>query len=118
MRRSIPPRGDPDKSVFGIIGSVLGSDDGNLYIKYKEDSKNIGWTFVGRDNRTPTPTTTPTPTPSATVYLSPTTTPTTTPTPSITRTVTPTISYTPTNTPTPTRTPTVTPSSSEPEFSI
>jgi hypothetical protein len=118
MRRSIPPRGDPEKSVFGIIGSVLGSDDGNLYIKYKDDSRNIGWTYVGQDNRTSTPTPTPTQTPSTTIYLSPTATPTTTPTPTVTRTVTPSISYTPTVTPTISYTPTLTPSSSEPEFSI
>ena len=118
MRRSIPPRGNPEKSVFGVIGSLLGSDDGNLYIKYKDDSRNIGWTYVGQDNTTLTPTPTPTPPPSPTVPLTPGASPTTTPTPSVTRTVTPTISITPTITVTPTITPTVTPSSSEPEFSI
>jgi len=83
MRRSIPPRGNPDKSVFGVVGSTLGADNGNFYIKYKDDSRNIGWTYIG--------------------------TPTITPTPSVTRTVTPTISITPTITKTPTITPTKTP---------
>jgi hypothetical protein len=110
MRRSIPPRGNPDKSVFGVIGSSHGSDDGNFYIKYKDDSKNTGWTYIGQDNTTVIQTPTPTPTPAGSPPVTPTTTPTNTPTPSVTRTVTPTISVTPTLTKTPTVTPTVTPS--------
>ena len=112
MRRSIPPRGNPEKSVFGVIGSTLGSDDGNFYIKYKDDTRNIGWTYIGQDNTTVLPTPTPTPTPASSQPVTPTGTPTNTPTPTVTRTVTPTISVTPTNTATPTKTPTqtVTPS--------
>ncbi len=111
MRRSIPPRGNPDKSVFGVVGSTLGADNGNFYIKYKDDSRNMGWTYIGQDNTTLTPTPTPTPVPSSPPGVSPTTTPTVTPTPSVTRTVTPTITVTPTLTRTPTTTPTTTPSS-------
>lgn len=100
MKRSIPPRGNPEKSVFGIVGAAHGSDDGNFYVKISDDSRNIGWTYIGQDNTTLTPTPTPTPTPSYAIYLSP------TPTPSITRTLTPTRTPTPTKTKTPTPTPT------------
>lgn len=101
MKRSISPRGNPDKSVFGILGAAHGSDDGNFYVKIKDDSRNTGWTYVGQDNTTPTssPTPTPTPTPSTFIFVSP------TPTPSVTRTHTPTRTPTPTKSVTPSPTP-------------
>ncbi len=109
MRRSIPPRGNPDKSVFGVIGATLGADDGNFYIKYKDDSRNIGWTYIGQDNTTLTPTPTSTPPSSPVPGVTPTPTPTVTPTPSVTATITPTPTVTPTLTPTKTSTPTPSP---------
>lgn len=109
MRRSIPPRGDPEKSVFGVVGATLGSDNGNFYIKYKDDSKNVGWTYIGQDNTTTIPTPTPTPTPPPTPPITPSVTATITPTPSVTRTITPTPTITPSITVTPTITPTKTP---------
>ena len=122
MRRSIPPRGNPEKSVFGLIGSLFSSDDAKVYIKKREDSRNIGWgriddsTNVVDDNSTPAPTPTPTPTPtqSSTPGATPTPTPTQSSTPEATATPTPTPTQTsvpPTSTPTSSPTPT-------PEFSI
>jgi hypothetical protein len=102
MRRSIPPRGNPERSVFGILGATLGADDGNFYTKTQNDSRNIGWEYVGNDNTTFTPTPTPP------VSNTPTPTPTLTNTPTYTTTPT----KTPTQTPTQTKTPTQTPSPS------
>lgn len=104
MRRNIPPRGNPEKSVFGVVGATLGSDDGNFYIKYRDDTRNVGWTYIGQDNTTPTSTPTPTPTPASSQPVTPTITPTRTLTPTVTRTMTPTPTKTPTPTPTPTPT--------------
>ena len=105
MKRSISPRGNPERSVFGVLGALVGADDGNLYVKNLDDSKNIGWNYVGRDNTTLTPTPTPTPPSSQIPGVSPTPTPTPTPTTTVTRTITLTPSITPTLTRTPTNTP-------------
>lgn len=94
MKRSISPRGNPDNSVFGILGALVGADNGNLYVKSAEDSKNVGWSYVGQDNTTQTPTPTPTPPSSPIPGISPTPTPTPTPTVTLTRTSTPTPSVT------------------------
>lgn len=92
MKRSISPRGNPERSVFGVLGALLGADNGNLYVKTAEDSRNIGWSYVGQDNTTQTPTPTPTPASSPVPGVTPTPTP--TPTPTVTKTTTPTPSVT------------------------
>ena len=101
MKRGIPPRGNPDGSVFGILGVQRGADDGNVYQKVLYDTRNQGWALYGDDVSTSTPTPTPTPTPLPSITPTITRTPTRTPTPTPTRTLTPTITVTrtPTNTP-------------------
>jgi hypothetical protein len=108
MKRGIPSKGNPESSVFGILGKYIGANDGNYYLKNRDDSKNIGWDLVGENRATPPPSSTANPTPTPT--YTPTVTPTCTLTPTYTPTTTntPTISVTPTKTST--QTPTVTPS--------
>lgn len=108
MKRHIHPKGNPNRSVFGILGKLLGADDGNYYVKTKDDSRNIGWDIYGVPVSTlpPTPTPTPTPTPSHTPAV--TRTPTATPVATSTATITPSITIT--RSPTPTKTITPTPS--------
>jgi hypothetical protein len=90
MEEEIKIHGNPEKNVFGLVGSNNSSDNGKLYIKKYNDSKNLGWREV-------VPLSTPTPTPTPTfVAVSrpprtprPTGTPTKTPTPTITPTIQP-----------------------------
>lgn len=105
MKRGIPPRGNPDGSVFGILGVQRGSDDGNFYQKILDDTLNSGWALYGDNITTLTPTHTPTPTPTPSITPTITRTPTKTPTPTPTRTLTPTITLTRTPSHTPTNTP-------------
>lgn len=86
MEEKIKVHGSPEKSVFGLVGADIFTDEEKFYIKSDNDTKNTGWREIP-----PTPTNTPTV--------------------SITPTKTPIVSRTPANsaTPTPTKTPTVTP---------
>lgn len=104
MNEHIKVHGNPEKSVFGLIGSDTETDEEKFYIKVENDSKNTGWKEIP-----------PTPSPTPTISVTPTKTPivtrqnpTATPTPTFTRTptITPTISQTPGSvTPSPTSTP-------------
>ena len=115
MEEKIVIHGNPNGSVFGLIGNDASTDDGKFYVKITDDSKNIGWKEIP-----------PTPTPTQTVSITPSKTPivTRTPTPNATLapTATPTISVTPSITPTSgpgtTRTPTPTPTSTPFKTSI
>lgn len=64
MSNIIPYHGAPTGSVFGIIGDLIGTDEGKPYIKYEYDSLNIGWDSP----RSIPPVPTVTPTPSTTPY--------------------------------------------------
>lgn len=106
MEEKIVIHGNPNGSVFGLIGNDTSTDDGKFYVKISDDSKNKGWKEIP-----------PTPTPTQTVSITPSKTPvvtrTPTPNPTVFPTATPTISTTPTITPSgapgTTRTPTPTP---------
>lgn len=119
MQEKIVIHGNPNSSVFGLQGNDLTTDDGKLYVKVSDDSKNIGWKEIPP---TPTPTQTVSVTPSKTMVV----TRTPTPNPSQPPTATPTISLTPSVTPTsipgssatPTPTPTNTPFKTEIEYMI
>lgn len=83
MPENITVHGSPQKSVFGLVGSTVSTDEGKFYVKTGDNSKNVGWKQVVIP---PTPSITLTPTPTKTVFparsprISPT--PTQTPTPS------------------------------------
>jgi hypothetical protein len=103
MQEKIVVHGNPNSSVFGLLGNDVSTDEGKLYVKVDGDSKNIGWIEIP-----------PTPTPTQTVSITPSKTPIVTrqifitPTPSLTNspTVTPTVTTSrPLITPTPTNTP-------------
>jgi hypothetical protein len=106
MEEKIVIHGNPNGSVFGLIGNDTSTDEGKFYVKVSDDSKNKGWREIP-----------PTPTPTQTVSITPSKTPivtrTPTPNPTVFPTATPTISITPTITPSgapgTTRTPTPTP---------
>lgn len=106
MSENITVYGNPEKSVFGLLGSDAVTSEGKLYVKISDDSKNIGWKEIPP---TPSPTNTISVTPTKTMIV--TRTPTQTvgarPTPTPTITVSP--SITPTSAPGSTRTPTPTP---------
>lgn len=109
MSKYVEIHGNPEGQVFGKIGEIIRTDDGNTYYKQFDDTFNTGWVPITVPQPVfPTPTPTPTSTPVAPV-LTPTPTP--TPTPTATPYPTPTPSPTPTPTPTPTATsgPTPTP---------
>jgi hypothetical protein len=93
MLNEIPVHGNPEKSVFGTLGTTIGTDEGKIYLKDSDDTKNVGWQEVLPP---PSPTPTPTITPTKTMIV------TRTPTPGV---VTPTPSTTIGATPTPTPTP-------------
>ena len=108
MASEIRAHGNPEKSVFAVIGKSSINDVGQLFSKTSEDTRNIGWTEI-----LPTPTISPSP--SVTPSKTPLVTRTPTPTPTLTRIVpTPSKSPSPTQTaaigtsPTPTPTPTPT----------
>lgn len=94
MEEKIVIHGNPNGSVFGLIGNDTSTDDGKFYVKVSEDSKNKGWKEIP-----------PTPTPTQTVSITP------SKTPIVTRTPTPNATILPTATPTISLTPSVSPSS-------
>lgn len=106
MEEKIVIHGNPNGSVFGLVGNDASTDEGKFFVKIADDSKNMGWREI-----------LPTPTPTQTVSITPSKTPivtrTPTPNPTLFPTATPTISITPTITPSgapgTTRTPTPTP---------
>lgn len=107
MSENITVHGNPEESVFGLLGSDVVTDGGKLYIKVGDDSKNIGWkeipptpSITQTISVTPTKTiiVTRTPTPTKSPFLTPT--PTLTVTPSITPSLPPGTTRTPTPTPT------------------
>jgi hypothetical protein len=110
MQEKIVVHGNPNSSVFGLLGNDVSTDEGKLYVKVDGDSKNNGWVEIPP---TPTPTQTISVTPTKTVIVTRTPSPqpsqfaTSTPTISVTPTITP--SSAPGSSPTPTPTPTSTP---------
>lgn len=115
MEEKIVVHGNPNGSVFGLVGNDASTDDGKFYVKITDDSKNIGWKEIPP---TPTPTQTVSITPSKTMVVTrtPTPNPPIPPTPTPTITVTP--SITPTSAPGSTRTPTPTPTNTPFKTSI
>lgn len=98
MPENITVHGSPQRSVFGLIGSTVSTDEGKAYVKTEHNSKNVGWKQIVIP---PTPSVTVTPTPTKTVFpaRSPRISPTPTQTPTITGTprstsLPPTINYT------------------------
>ena len=61
MSTTIASHGTPTGSVFGVVGSTIGTDAGVAYLKIDSDTLNDGW--GSPLTPTPTPTITPTPTP-------------------------------------------------------
>ncbi len=43
MPKTIPVHGNPESKVFGIKGSVIGTDLGKAYSKNSNDTLNVGW---------------------------------------------------------------------------
>lgn len=106
MPENITVHGNPEESVFGLLGSDVVTNEGKLYVKIADDSKNIGWKEIP-PTPSPTQTISVTPTKTMVVTRTPTDTPQPFPTPTPTITLTP--SITPTSAPGSTRTPTPTP---------
>lgn len=61
MSKFISSHGSPTGSVFGKIGDIIGTNEGKVYVKYSNDSLNIGW--EAPRPTPPPPSLTPTPTP-------------------------------------------------------
>lgn len=102
MNEKVTVHGSPDKSVFGLVGADVISDEDKFYIKIANDTRNTGWKEIPpTPTVTPTITVTPSKTPIVTRQIVPTVTPTITKTPTITPTVSP---SSPLVTPTPTST--------------
>lgn len=90
MNEKITVHGNPEKSVFGLVGSDVLTDEEKFYIKVENDTKNTGWVEIPpTPSVTPTITVTPTKTPIVTKQFPVTPTPTPTRTPSMT----PSLSY-------------------------
>lgn len=106
MEEKIVIHGNPNGSVFGLVGNDASTDEGKFYVKITDDSKNIGWKEIPP---TPTPTQTVSITPSKTMIVTRTPTPNATLPPTATPTISVTPSITPTSAPGSTRTPTPTP---------
>lgn len=104
MNEKITVHGNPENSVFGIIGENTLTDENKFYVKVENDTKNNGWREIPpTPSPTPTITVTPTKTPIVTRGSTPTPTPTPTNTPTITLTPSPSATQ-PSITPTPTST--------------
>lgn len=115
MEEKIVIHGNPNGTVFGLVGNDASTDDGKFYVKIIDDSKNIGWKEIPP---TPTPTQTISVTPTKTIVVTRTPTPNPTIPPTATPTITVTPSITPTSGPGSTRTPTPTPTSTPFKTSI
>lgn len=85
MNEKITVHGNPEKSVFGLVGQDILTDEEKFYVKVANDSKNTGWKEIP-----PTPSITPT------ISVTP------TKTPVVTRQIPTTLTPTPTRTPPPT----------------
>jgi len=122
MPRGLPINKSPEKKVFGIIGEVVSTDEGEVYVKENNDTRNIGWDQTLAYLQSPTPTATPTVTPTTSRPFVIRTTPIPTATPALTSTPTttrqPFIGPTLTPTQTPTLTPTQTSTSTPPASAI
>lgn len=122
MPRGLPINKSPEEKVFGIVGEVISTDEGEVYTKETNDTRNIGWDQSLAYLRSPTPTATPTVTPTTSRLFVIRTTPTPTATPTLTSTPTttrqPFIGPTLTPTQTPTLTPTQTSTSTPPASAI
>lgn len=122
MPRGLPINKSPEEKVFGIIGEVVSTDEGEVYTKETNDTRNVGWDQTLAYLQSPTPTATPTVTPTTSRPFVIRTTPTPTATPTLTSTPTPTqqpfIGPTLTPTQTPTLTPTQTSTSTPPASAI
>ena len=122
MPRGLPINKSPEEKVFGIVGEVISTDEGEVYTKETNDTRNIGWDQSLAYLRSPTPTATPTVTPTTSRLFVIRTTPTPTATPTLTSTPTttrqPFIGPTLTPTQTPTLTPTQTLTSTPPASAI
>jgi hypothetical protein len=39
----LPSHGNPEQTVYGLVGSSIGTDEGVLYIKTEHEARNVGW---------------------------------------------------------------------------
>jgi hypothetical protein len=46
MPRGLPVHKNPEEKVFGLVGSIISTDQGRVFVKKELDSRNIGWTPV------------------------------------------------------------------------
>lgn len=61
MSNIIPSHKNPSGSVFGIVGDVIGTDEGKAYEKYLYDSLNVGWDIYRVQTQSVEPAPTPVP---------------------------------------------------------
>lgn len=47
MAGELPAHKNPEGEVFGLVGSIMPSDSGNLFVKRTGDSLDTGWEFAG-----------------------------------------------------------------------
>lgn len=62
MSKQLKFHGNPEGSVFGVIGANIDTDEEKNYYKISDDTRNIGW-YTASIVPTPTPMPTPTPLP-------------------------------------------------------
>jgi hypothetical protein len=55
MAGELPSHKNPEGEVFGLIGSIMPSDSGNLFVKRIRDSIDIGWEYASATETTPPP---------------------------------------------------------------
>jgi hypothetical protein len=51
MTNGLPSHGSPENNVYGIIGTVLFTDEGKSYIKQLNDTLNTGWSEIPAPER-------------------------------------------------------------------
>jgi len=56
MAGELPVHKTPEGEVFGLVGSIVPSDSGNLFVKRIKDSLDTGWEYAGATETTPPPT--------------------------------------------------------------
>ena len=55
MAGELPVHKTPEGEVFGLVGSIMPSDSGNLFVKRTGDSLDTGWEFAAATETTPPP---------------------------------------------------------------
>ena len=55
MAGELPVHKTPEGEVFGLVGAIMPSDSGNLFVKRTGDSLDTGWEFAAATETTPPP---------------------------------------------------------------